>query len=111
MNKHLIIFAFIFSSHAIADSQCGGYRIHWASDGMARINGATPETQKITFLKNKEDYNNIKIEWTVATDYPGRWVGMEFIGRDGKAILNAQLLQASMDTPRQYATFDCVKVK
>ena len=47
----------------------------------------------------------------VATDQPGRWVGLEYIKRNGKAILNAQWLQASMDSPRQYATYDCVKVK
>ncbi len=29
----------------------------------------------------------------------------------GKAILNVQWLQASMDAPRQYATYDCRKVK
>ena len=35
---------------------------------------------------------------------------MEFIGRNGKTILNAQWLQANMDAPRQYATYDCIKV-
>lgn len=95
----------------LADSQCGDFKVHWSEDGMARINGAKPESQKVTFLKDKGDYNNVKIEWRVATDQPGRWVGMEFIGRDGKAILNAQWLQADMNAPRQYATYDCVKVK
>lgn len=107
----LIVLAASLPSIAIADSQCGDFNVHWASDGWARVNGAKPETQKVTFLKEKDDYNNVKIEWTMATDQPGRWVGMEFIGRDGKAILNAQWLQASMDAPRRYATYDCVKVK
>ncbi|MNB62552.1 hypothetical protein D3C81_47670 [compost metagenome] len=103
--------ATLFPLQALADSQCGDYKIHWAEDGMARVNGAKPESQKVTFLKDKGDYNNVKIEWRLATDQPGRWVGMEFIGRNGKAILNAQWLQANMDAPRQYATYDCVKVK
>lgn len=47
----------------------------------------------------------------MATDQPGRWVGLEYIKRDGKAILNAQWLQANMNEPRQYATYDCVKIK
>lgn len=47
----------------------------------------------------------------VATSLPGRWVGIEYIKRKGKAILNAQWVQASMDAPRQYATYDCRKVK
>lgn len=109
----LVIFtiAALFSFQAIADSQCGDFKIHWADDGFARVNGAKPDSQKVTFLKNDGDYNNIKIEWRLATNQPGRWVGMEFIGRNGKAILNAQWLQANMDAPRQYATYDCVKIK
>ncbi len=80
-------------------------------DGWTRINGAKPESQKVTFLKAKDDYRNIKMEWRVATNQPGKWIGLEYIKRDGKGILNAQLLQASMDAPRQYATYDCVKIK
>lgn len=109
----LVIFTFatLLSFQAFADSQCGDFKIHWDDDGLARINGAKPESQKVTFLKEKGDYNNVKIDWRMATNQPGRWVGMEFIGRNGKAILNAQWLQASMDASRQYATYDCVKVK
>ncbi|WP_165431825.1 hypothetical protein [Atlantibacter hermannii] len=105
-------FAVLLSTTANADSQCGPFLLGTspANDGFARINGAKPETQKVTFLRTKEDYDNIKMEWTVATDQPGRWVGLEYIKRDGKAILNAQWLQASMNAPRQYATYDCKRV-
>ncbi|MDN4299413.1 hypothetical protein OA788_18245 [Citrobacter freundii] len=113
--RHLLctvaVFAVLISAPAFADQQCGDFKIHWADDGLARINGAKPEMQKITFLKNQGDYNNIKMDWRMATDQPGRWVGLEYINRNGKIILNAQWLQASMDAPRQYATYDCVKVK
>ena len=113
--RHLLctvtVFAVLISAPAFADQQCGDFKIHWADDGLARINGAKPEMQKITLLKNKGDYNNIKMDWRMATDQPGRWVGLEYINRNGKAILNAQWLQASMNAPRQYATYDCVKVK
>ncbi|HHQ6568985.1 TPA: hypothetical protein ACSTJX_003880 [Serratia fonticola] len=105
---------FVLSSflplQAMADSQCGDFKIHWSNDGWARVNGAKPESQKVTFLKDKGDYNNVKIEWRMATDQPGRWVGLEFIGREGKAFLNAQWLRASMDAPSEFATYDCVKV-
>ncbi|MFO3907750.1 hypothetical protein AAHD62_25100 [Enterobacter hormaechei] len=99
------------STGALADSQCGNINVHWAEDGLARINGAKPETQKITFLGKDGDYNNVKFEWIVATDIPGRWMGMEFIGRNGKAILNTQWLQASMDAPKIFSTYDCIKVE
>ncbi|EDW0107250.1 hypothetical protein S969_004700 [Salmonella enterica subsp. salamae serovar 6,7:z:1,5] len=113
--RHLLctvtVFAVLISAPAFADQQCGDFKIHWADDGLARINGAKPEMQTITFLKNKGDYNNIKMDWRMATDQPGRWVGLEYINRNGKIILNAQWLQASMNAPRQYATYDCIKVK
>ncbi|MBD8451886.1 hypothetical protein [Serratia rubidaea] len=111
--KALFFVASTFPLAAIADSQCGPYLLGTspANDGWARINGAKPESQKVTFLKEKGDYDNIKMDWRMATNQPGKWIGLEYIKRGGKAFLNAQLLQASMDAPRQYATYDCVKVK
>ncbi|EAM9431625.1 TPA_asm: hypothetical protein G0G78_26880 [Salmonella enterica] len=102
----------IASFPSFADTQCGPFKLTpGPSDGWFRVNNAKPESQKVTFLKQKEDYDNIKIDWRMATNQPGRWVGLEYIKRNGKAILNAQWLQASMNAPRQYATYDCVKVK
>jgi hypothetical protein len=96
-----------------ADSQCGPYRLGTspANDGWARINGVKPESQKVIFLKQKEDYDNIKMVWRMATTQPGVWIGMEYIKRDGKAILNTQQLRASMDAPKIFGTYDCVKIK
>ncbi|EFH8065607.1 hypothetical protein ACSFV3_003038 [Escherichia coli] len=105
------VLSLVGASTAMADTQCGPYRLTAGNDGFMHINGVKPENQKMTFLKAKEDYQNLKMEWTVATNQPGRWVGLEYIKRNGKAILNAQWLQASMDSPRQYATYDCRKVK
>lgn len=96
---------------ALADSQCGEYLIHWSDDGLARINGYKPETQKITFLKNDGDYDNVKFEWVLATDFPGKWMGMEFIGRNGKAVLNTQWLQANMNNPKIIGSYSCSQVK
>ena len=93
--------------------QCGNFVFSTSAndDGWARINGDKPETQKVTFLKQKDDYNNIKMEWIVESSKDGQLYGLEYIKRNGKAFLNAQILQASMDAPRTYGTFDCVKVK
>ncbi|HGM4958865.1 TPA: hypothetical protein ACKPZ6_002405 [Serratia liquefaciens] len=112
MLKALAAMAVFVSSSCFADTQCGPFLLTpGPSDGWFRINDAKPESQKVTFLKGKEDYDNIKIDWRVASNQPGKWVGLEYIKRDGKAFLNAQLLQASMDAPRQYATYDCKKIK
>ncbi|HFF9774463.1 hypothetical protein V6272_06355 [Serratia marcescens] len=111
MLKALAAVVVFISSSCLADTQCGPFLLTpGPSDGWFRINNAKPESQKVTFLKAKEDYDNIKIDWRVASNQPGKWVGLEYIKRDGKAFLNAQLLQASMDAPRQFATYDCVKI-
>lgn len=121
MKKQILSIAFIglamLSTPAFsagkAFTRCGDFVLSDSgkNDGFVYINGVKPESQKVTFLTEKEDYRNVKMDWRMATDQPGRWVGLEYIKRDGKAILNAQWLQASMNAPRQYATYDCVKVK
>lgn len=111
--KALVLFLCAFSTAAIADSQCGPFHLGTSekNDGWARINGAKPESQKFTFLKAKDDYENVKMQWMVPTDAPGRWYGMDYVKKNGKAILNVQLVQANMNAPRVYGTYDCVKVE
>ncbi|ANF79315.1 TPA: hypothetical protein P7V41_002644 [Salmonella enterica] len=92
------------------DTQCGPFLLSPGSDGLMRINNAKPETQKLTFLKEKEDYRNIKMQWMVPTNSPGKWYGMDYVKKNGKAILNVQLVQANMNAPRVYGTYDCIKV-
>lgn len=91
--------------------KCGPFVISSSDDGFAHINDVRPETQKITFLGVKEDYSNIKYQWMVPrSDYPG-WLGMDYIKRNGKAILNVEAIRSNMDQPRLFGTYDCVKVK
>ena len=101
-------------SSSFAATQCGPYRLTSGTDGYMHINGARPETQYFNFLKKNEDYRNVKMEWMMATDQPNTWVGLEYIKRDGKAILNAEWIRAGVtgiDMPRQLATYNCVRVK
>lgn len=113
MKKLVLFFALslVFSGNSIAALQCGNFTLKAQKDGFVYVNGIQPESQKITFLGKEGDYENVKFEWRVATNQPGKWLGMEHIYRNDKGILNVQLLQASMAVPRQYATFDCVRVK
>ncbi|HEJ7160074.1 hypothetical protein QZQ06_10375 [Serratia marcescens] len=107
-----LILGLAYASSGYADVRCGDYLLTAGGDGFMHINGVRPETQKLTFLGASGDYDNVKMEWRVATNQPGKWLGMEYVKRGGtKRFLNVQLLQASMDAPRQYATYDCVKVK
>ncbi|EJX4928552.1 hypothetical protein OD635_005621 [Salmonella enterica] len=104
-----VICLLLFPLHYALSStviKCGNFVLSPHSDGWMYINNARPETQKITPIGK----NDIKIQWIVDTDEPGRWLGMDYIKRDGKAILNVQILQASMDAPRIYGSFPCHKV-
>lgn len=75
------------------------------------INGIKPESQKITFLKQQGDPENVKIQWMLPDPETGRWLGMDFIKRDGKGILNVEAVRMNMDEPRVFGTYDCVKAK
>lgn len=79
-------------------------------DGWARVNGIKPESQKLTFLKAQGDYDNVKMQWIVPTSAPGKWYGMDYVKKNGKAILSVQLVQASMDAPRIIGSFPCKKI-
>ena len=113
-----VFFICMNSSYAVGDTymKCGSFIFSTSgnNDGFPRINGAKPETQELTFLKGKGDYDNVKLEWMMATNQPNTWVGLEYIKRNGKAILNAEWIRAGVtgvDQPRRLATYDCVRVK
>lgn len=118
--KGKIILAFSFltlATAAIADDiakplmQCGPFTLSSSNDGFMHINDVRPETQKFNFLGKQDDYSNIKYQWMVPTDAPGKWYGMDYVKKNGKAILNVQLVQANMNAPRVYGTYDCVKIQ
>lgn len=97
----------------LADSQCGPFHLGTSSDndGWARINETKPISQKVTFLKKQGDYDNIQMQWMVPrTDYPG-YYDMDYIKRNGKAILNVEAIRANMNELRVLGSFDCVRIK
>lgn len=111
----LAIAALILSSNAFATvkplMQCGPFKISSSNDGFAHINDVRPQSQKVTFLGQKEDYSNIRYQWMVQrTDAPG-WFGMDYVKHDGKAILNVEVIRSNMDQPRIFGSFDCVKIQ
>lgn len=110
-----ISLAFTSAANAAKDGEpymrCGDFVFSTSpnNDGWARINGIKPTSQKVTFLKQQDDYDNIKMQWMVPrSDYPG-WLGMDYIKRNGKAILNVEAIRSNMDQPRLIGSFDCHK--
>lgn len=116
MNR-VVITLFIAASMAlapvssIAALKCGGYYLKANKEGWILINGTKPESQKITFLKQQDDYDNVKIQWMLPDPETGRYLGMDLLVRDKKSILNVEAIRMNMDEPRVFGTYDCEKVK
>lgn len=116
MNRLLcaVIF-FLVSNTSYAENQplmrCGPFTISSSDDGFAHINDQRPETQEFTFLGQKDDYSNVKYQWMLPDASLGRWIGLDYIKREKKAILNVEVIRKNMDEPRRFWSYDCVKVK
>lgn len=89
---------------------CGPFTISSSDDGFAHINNVRPQSQKFTFLKKEGDYSNVKYQWMLPDQSNGRWLGMDYVKRNGKAILNVEAIRMNMSEPRILGTYDCAKV-
>ena len=98
----------VISTPVMAAIQCGNYVM--TGDGMTVINGETVTSQKIKFLGKSGDYANMKMDMGLMPARDGNNYGFEFVKRDGKAFLNVQLVQNSMDAPKIIGSFPCKKV-
>lgn len=99
------------SAKATAAIKCGDFLLRSKSDGWMYINGIKPETQKITFLKKQDDYENIELQWSLADPRTGQWYAMDFIKQMGKSMLNVELRSTDFKAPRVFGSYDCVNVK
>lgn len=91
--------------------KCGEWLVDANGSGETTINGAVTNTQKVTFLKAKGDYSNMKLEMVLSPAPDGHAYGYELIKRDGKAFLNVEALRANMNAPRVFGTYDCERAK
>ena len=95
---------------ASAASQCGPFFLKGENDGRMHINGQAPETQKMTFLKQKDDFDNVKMQWMLQDAKIGRWLGLDYIKRNKKAILNVEVIRTNMNEPRRFWSIDGAKL-
>lgn len=108
MKRFYLILAMMVTAPTMAAIQCGNYIM--TGEGMTVINGETVTSQKIKFLRKDGDYANMKMEMGLMPSRDGNNYGFEFVKRNGKAFLNVQLLQNSMDAPKVIGSFPCKKV-
>lgn len=98
------------ASHA-SGLKCGKWLVDANESGETTINGVVTNTQKVTFLKAKGDYSNMKLEMILSPAPDGYAYGYELIKRDGRSFLNVEALRSSMSEPRVFGTYDCIVAK
>lgn len=98
------------TSHA-SGLKCGEWLVDANESGETTVNGAVTSTQKVTFLKAKGDYSNIKLEMVLSPAPDGNAYGYELIKRNGKAFLNVEALRMNTSEPRIFGTYNCAKAK
>ncbi|HBQ6587460.1 MULTISPECIES: hypothetical protein [Klebsiella pneumoniae complex] len=108
MKQFCLALAVMASMPTMAAIQCGNYIM--TGEGMTVINGETVTSQKVKFLGKDGDYANMKMDMGLMPARDGNNYGFEFVKRNGKAFLNVQLLQNSMDAPKIIGSFPCRKV-
>ncbi|MEH0701431.1 hypothetical protein HPO94_03225 [Citrobacter portucalensis] len=112
-NSITILFSLIFFLAGAAKAEplasCGPYTISSSNDGYAHINNVRPQSQKFNFLGKDGDYSNVKYQWILPDQSNGRWLGMDYVKRNGKAILNVEAIRMKMNEPRLFWSYDCLK--
>jgi hypothetical protein len=108
--KYILAIAVLVPVVSQAAFQCSGYRLSVDGRGYAFINGEQTTSQKIKFLGAQGDYSSMKMDMGLMPARDGNNYGFEFVKRNGKAFLNVQLLQNSMDAPKIIGSFPCKKV-
>ncbi|AUX93626.1 hypothetical protein [Mixta gaviniae] len=96
----------------LADAQCGPFHIGAlpAKNGGTTINGVKPLSQKVTFLQQKGDYDNVKIKWIVpATKFQGNY-SMNYLNKSGTATLEVEVVRTSRSQIRIHGLYDCEKI-
>lgn len=105
MKQFCLVFVMMVTVPVTAAIQRSNYTM--LNDGMTVINGEIITSQKIKILGKDGDHSNMKMTIGMMPSHDGNNYGFEFVKRNGKAFLNAQLLQNSMDAPKVIASYPC----
>jgi hypothetical protein len=75
------------------------------------VNGERAKTQKVTFAKEKGDYDNATVKLLVKNSKAPGMVDMELTNREGKGLLRAEIVRTSQSQIRIRGAYDCNKVR
>ncbi|WP_315317112.1 hypothetical protein [Pantoea vagans] len=113
MLKKLILITSLIglSAPAFAATQCGPFYLKTDKSGWFSVNGERAKTQKVTFSKEKGDYDNATIKLLVKNSKAPGMVDMEQTTHEGKGMLRAQIVRTSQSQIRIRGLYDCEPVK
>ena len=111
-HKLVWIACFMFvSSPAFAATQCGPFSLKPDKSGWFSVNGERAKTQKVTFAKEKGDYDNATVKLLVKNSKAPGMVDMELTNRKGKGLLRAEIVRTSQSQIRIRGAYDCEPAK
>ncbi|MDQ1214479.1 hypothetical protein [Pantoea anthophila] len=111
MYKKVILIACLFalSAPALSATQCGPFYLKADKNHWFSVNGERAKTQKVTFSKEKGDYENATVKLRVKNTRAPGMVDLEQTTRAGKAELRAEIVRTSQNQIRIRGSYDCVQ--
>ncbi|MDF2041692.1 MULTISPECIES: hypothetical protein [unclassified Pantoea] len=113
MLKKLILITSLISltAPAFAATQCGPFNLQTDKSGWFSVNGERAKIQKVTFSKEKGDYDNATIKLLVKNSKAPGMIDMELTNLEGKGMLRAQIVRTSHSQIRLRGLYDCEPAK
>ncbi|WP_313700288.1 hypothetical protein [Pantoea sp.] len=112
LKKLILIASFIsLTVPAFAATQCGPFYFKADKSGWFSVNGERAKTQKVTFAKEKGDYDNATVKLLVKNSKAPGMVEMEQTTRNGKGLLRAEIVRTSQSQIRIRGDYDCEPAK
>lgn len=97
------------SASAFTALQCGPFDLKADQKGTVTVNGNSAEINSTTFLKAKDDYDNVKLHWRVKNAKAPGMIDMDLVTREGKSLLDAEIVRTSQSQIRIRGSYDCEK--
>lgn len=73
------------------------------------VNGVNAKINSTTFLKAKDDYDNVKLHWRVKNAKAPGMIDMDLVTRQGKSLLDAEIVRTSQSQIKIRGSYDCEK--
>lgn len=97
------------SASAFTALQCGPFDLKAGQKGTVTVNGVNAKIKSTTFLKAKDDYDNVKLNWRVKNAKAPGMIDMDLVTRQGKSLLDAEIVRTSQSQIKIRGSYDCEK--